>query len=60
MDVKKQRGRPKRKDGEGRVEQFRVLLTKEEYALLVKISYSSGKTMSEIIRDGIKMQEYLY
>lgn len=60
MDMKKQRGRPKRKDGEGRVEQFRVLLTKEEYALLVKLSYSSGKTMSEIIRDGIKMQEYLY
>lgn len=60
MDVKKQRGRPKRKDGEGRVEQFRVLLTKDEYALLVKLSYSSGKSMSEIIRDGIKMQEYLY
>jgi hypothetical protein len=58
--VKKQRGRPKRKDGEGRVEQFRVLLTKDEYALLVKLSYSSGKSMSEIIRDGIKMQEYLY
>lgn len=60
MDVKKQRGRPKRKDGEGRVEQFRVLLAKDEYALLVKLSYSSGKSMSEIIRDGIKMQEYLY
>ena len=49
--VKKKRGRPL-KDG-ARRHRFPIMMTDEEYGLLVDASKKSGKSMSEIARTGI-------
>lgn len=53
--VKDKRGRPKKNNSKNR--NFRVRLTEEEYKLLDLLSKETGKSKSDILRGGIKMNE---
>lgn len=49
------RGRPKKNNGKNK--NFRVRLTEEEYKLLDILSKKTGKSKSDILRGGLKMNE---
>lgn len=53
--VKDKRGRPKKNNSKNR--NFRVRLTEEEYKLLDILSEETGKSKSDILRGGLKMNE---
>lgn len=49
------KGRPKKNNSKNK--NFRVRLTEEEYKLLDLLSKETGKSKSDILRGGIKMNE---
>lgn len=51
-------GRPKRDECKDKI--ISVRLTKEEYEILDKMSKISGKTKTELVKDGMKIAKNLF